>query len=230
MAKRFYKAVSVVEDGDAFGIQLDARTLKTPGRILLNLPSRALAEAMAAEWDAQVEDIDPVTMPITRLINVAREQTPDRRDDLIAEAVRYAGTDLISYRAAEPRLLAEAQAKAWDTWRDWGAEQGVDLAVTTSLTAIDQPQASLDSVEAYAAKLDNLQLTLFVHLLAVYGSTVLAMAVMVGALDAGEGFDLSRVDAQYQIDQWGEDEEAAEITAALREETATLGALVKLIA
>lgn len=222
MAKRFYKVVSVQAEAQSFSVRLDGRELKSPGRIALPLPTKALAERLAAEWDAVEEKIDPAKMPITRMLNVVAERTPVNRDAIVAEARRYAGTDLVSYRAPDPRELREKQAAAWDEWVEWAAERGVALATTQSLIAIEQSEASLKAAEDYAAQLDDLRLTLFVHLVAVYGSTVLAMAVMDGALDGATAFDLSRLDTDYQIELWGEDEEQAEITQALREETLAL--------
>lgn len=225
LAKRFYTSVTVEPGEGGWHVLLDGRQLRTPGKFKLSLPNPALAQTVAGEWDAQVETINPSDMPVTRLVNVAFEQTPGRRQDLIDEAVRYAGTDLICYRAPQPRLLRERQDAAWDTWREWAAARGVDLSITEALSAIAQPQSSLDAVAHYASDFDDLHLTLFVHLIAVYGSVVLAMAVMEGALDPDTAFDLSRVDHDYQVELWGQDEEQAEIDAELRKETVTLGAL-----
>lgn len=227
--KRFYKAVTVGERDGQWAVLLDGMQLRTPGKIKLSVPSKALAEIIAGEWEAQIDVINPSMMPVTRLTNVAIEQTTKRRDNLIAEARRYAETDLISYRAPQPRILKERQAAAWDVWQEWAAEQGVKLKATETLDAIDQPAESLEQVETFAAGLNDLQLTLFVHLVAVYGSVVLAMAVMKDALSAEAAFDLSRIDADYQIELWGEDEEQAEITANLRAETLILGGLVNLL-
>jgi len=226
LAKRFYKTVSIEQMEDGWCVLLDGMQVRTPGKMKLVMPLKALAEIIAEEWDAQLDKINPSTMPVTRLANVACEQTPLRRDDLVEEALRYAKTDLICYRASQPRILIERQAEAWDVWREWAAEQGVDLLTTNTITAIEQPMKSLEVVRNYARTLDDLSLTLFVHLIAVYGSVVLAVAVMKQALDPEKAFDLSRIDHHYQIELWGEDEEQAEIDAALREETKILGNLL----
>ena len=229
LSKRFYQDVTVEGEGREWRVLLDGMQLRTPGKLKLSVPSKALAEKLAGEWEAQDERINPSVMPITRLINVAVEQTPDKRGDLIAEARRYAETDLLCYRAPQPRMLKERQAEAWDEWREWGAAQGVDLKTTESLNAISQEEASLRAVETYAASLADLQLTLFVHLIAVYGSVILAMAVMQTELSGVAAFDLSRVDAVYQIELWGEDEEQAEITADLRAETHVLSEILEIL-
>lgn len=227
--KRFYKSVSFKKAIGAFNILLDERVLKTPGKNTFTVPSEALAAAVGAEWDAQTENIVPSEMPLTRLLNVAIEQTPENRPDLLQEARRYAGTDLLCYRAAEPRLLSERQSEQWDSWVKWAASKDVDLKTTHSLLAIEQSEEALSAVENYAASLDDIRLTLFVHLIAVYGSLILAMAVMEGELKAGKAFDISRLDSLYQIELWGEDEEAAEIVAALKSETEALGKILAMI-
>lgn len=227
--KRFYKQVSYKDANGAYNIHLDERVLKTPGKKTFRVPSSALAAAVAAEWDAQTDNIIPAQMPLTRLLNVAIEQTPENRPNLLEEARRYAGTDLLCYRAPEPRLLTERQNKAWDPLMKWAAKRGVDLKTTPSLLAIEQPETALDAIENYAAGLDNIRLTLFVHLIAVFGSVIIAMAVMERELTAGEAFDVSRLDSLYQIELWGEDEEAADITAALKLETEKLGEILDLI-
>ncbi|MGB6230505.1 MAG: hypothetical protein WBF53_10305, partial [Litorimonas sp.] len=107
----------------------------------------------------------------------------------------------------------------------WAAERGVRLDSTDAIRAVDQPEASLDAVESFADSLSDFALTLFVHLTAVYGSAVLAMAVMEGALDPGEAFDLSRLDELYRAEIWGVDEDDERVRLALRAETETLGAL-----
>lgn len=229
MAKRFYKTVTV-DESDGWRVLLDGMQLRTPGKLKLVVPSKDLAEKIAAEWEAQSEHINPSIMPVTRLVNVAVEQTSSRRSDLVAEARRYAETDLVCYRAPEPRILKERQAKAWDEWVDWAANLGLKFETTETLHAIEQPSASLATVERFAETLNDFQLTLFVHLIAVYGSVVLAKAVMKEALSAEDAFDVSRVDAIYQIELWGEDEEQAEITATLRKETISLGSTLKALA
>lgn len=229
MAKRFYASVTVEGADRGWYVLLDGMQLRTPGKIKLTVPSKALAKIIAGEWEAQTETINPSLMPVTRLANVAIEQTPDRRDDLVAEARRYAETDLICYRAPQPRILKERQSAAWDKWQGWASEQGMELRSTETIDAIAQPDDSLANVETYARSLNDFQLTLFVHLVAVYGSVVLAMAVMKGALTAEKAFELSRIEADYQIELWGEDEEQAEITAALHNETKILGDLVDLL-
>ena len=161
-------------------------------------------------------------MPITRLLIVAIARTPETRDELIAEARKYAGTDLLCYRSAETRLYLEHQAENWDPLLAWAAEQGVTLTTTEGLEVIDQPEASLDAVAAYASDLDDIALTLFVHLLSTFGSTVLGLAVMKGHLSGEAAFAQSRLDELWQIKYWGQDEIAGERTETIRAEITAL--------
>lgn len=230
-AKRFYKAVSVAavtpdthEAG--YTVLLDGRVLKTPGKAPLITPLKSHAQLIAGEWDAQDGDIKPHTMPITRLFNVTIERTPDNRAAIVAELVKYAGTDLLCYRAEEPVELRRAQDEAWDKWLEWARAQGVELRAVTGVMAIKQNQTSLDKLAEIAEQMSDLQLTLLGHFNAVYGSAVLALAVMRGALAAEQAWDISRIDAQFQIERWGEDEEAAEIAANTRAEIIELAKLI----
>jgi len=225
--KRFYKDVTVASDGESFVVQLDGRILKTPGKLKLTIPTKKAANLVAGEWDAQDTNIIPSTMPVTRLLNVAIERTPENRSDLIAEARKYAGTDLLCYREGKMRLHKEHQAERWDPVLAWAAGQGMSLKTTDSFIAISQDEKVLDKVVDYAQQLDNLALTLFVHLLAVYGSMVLAMAVMEKKFSGEEAFELSRLDELWQIRYWGEDEEAKKRTNNIRNEINALCALIE---
>ncbi|WP_026941378.1 ATP12 family chaperone protein [Hellea balneolensis] len=226
-AKRFYKNVSTAEGEGGWLIQLDGRTLKSPGKLTLLVPTEKCAKLIAAEWDAQDEYIKPETMPVTRLLNVAVEQTPDNREALIAEARKYAGTDALCYREGEVRLYKEHQAVKWDPVLAWAAEQGVALKTTESLIAIEQDKQALNSIADFARSLPDMQLTLFVHLVAVYGSAILAMAVLKSYLKGEEAFELSRLAEIWQIKYWGEDEEAKERTDGIRHEINALCELLE---
>lgn len=221
-AKRFYTSVTTEKVDDGFGVFLDGRTLKTPQKHTLIVASETIAGLIAAEWDAQQDTIKPETMPITRLVNVSIELTPNNRNRLSEEAQRYAGTDLLCYRTDDPPSLSERQSEQWDPMLSWAADRGIKLETTNSVIAIDQPEDSLMQVKAYAASHCNLNLTLFVHLIAVFGSAILAMAVMEKFLTGQKGFTLSRLDNLYQIEQWGQDEEAAKIAVNLEAEVIAL--------
>jgi len=230
--KRFYKTVSIGREGDGYVVLLDQYRLKTPAKKAgdkqtLLLPTEKIAALVAAEWDAQGDKVDPVTMPVTRLLNVAIARTPQTRDALIAEARKYAGTDLLCYRSAETRLYLEHQSENWDPLLDWAAEQGISLKTTEGLEVIPQDAAALDAVADYARGLDDIALTLFVHLLSTFGSAVLGMAVMARRLTGEKAFTQSRLDELWQIKYWGQDEIAQERTDAIRDEIISLCKLLE---
>ena len=200
MAKRFYKSVSTRHSEGRYNVLLDERVLKTPGKMAFSLPTEALAKTVAEEWDAQREKIEPSKMPLTRLLNVALEQTPSRRPDLLDEARRYTSTDLLCYRAPEPRILRERQSEEWDKWLAWAKSRGVDLVSTQSLIAIVQPESAYETISDYVESLEDIRLTLFMHFTAIFGSVILAMAVIEKALSAEDAFDLSRLCLLYTSD------------------------------
>lgn len=225
-AKRFYSKVTVDAQKGGYVILLDGRILKTPKKQQLIIDQESRAKLVAAEWDAQDNEINPSLMPCTRLMNVAVEQTPTRRDDLIAETRRYAGTDLLCYRAVSPSDLVKRQAEQWEPVLAWAAELGVRLKSVSGIMAITQDNTSLDAMADHARKFDNVDLTLLVHFISVFGSAILGLAVMKKHLTASQAFELSRLDEAYQIEQWGEDEEAKDRTADIRRETLALSELI----
>jgi len=230
--KRFYKEVSVAPEAGGYVIKLDAFTLKTPGKKpadkkTLLLPRKTYADLVAAEWAAQGKEIDPLYMPVTRLLNVAIARTPETRGELVAEARKYAGSDLLCYRSNETRLYLEHQAENWDPILRWAAGQGVSLKTTEGLELIAQDEAALDAVADYAASLDDIALTLFVHLLSSFGSAVLGMAVMCGHLSGQAALTQSRLDELWQIKYWGQDEIAKERSDAIEAEIIALCELLE---
>ncbi|MGB0907952.1 MAG: ATP12 family protein [Maricaulaceae bacterium] len=226
MVKRFYKAVTTEARGDHHCVLLDGRVLKTPGKADLKIGNADHAALIAAEWDAQADEVVPADMPLTRLMNVACERTPKMRDGLVDEACNYARTDLLCYRDDTPEELVARQTELWEPWLVWARGQGIDLKSTQSLIAIDQDENSIGALADVAREFADLPLTLLVHYTAVFGSAVLALATIQGALAAEAAYDLSRLSAAFQAERWGEDEEAAEIAAALRAELIALSQLI----
>jgi chaperone required for assembly of F1-ATPase len=224
--KRFYKSVSLKDVETGWGVYLDDHLLKTPGKLSLIAQSKAHADLIASEWDAQDTIIKPHLMPVTRLYKVALERTPENRDALIAEVKKYAGTDLLCYRTEFPRVLAERQAAAWDDWLEWAHGIGIELKTAIGINAVEQPPEALESVGNIASKFDDLKLTLLAHLNAVYGSAILALAVVKGELPADKAYDLSRLDFEFQAERWGEDEEARELSKVTRTEVIALSKLL----
>ncbi|MEQ9507224.1 MAG: ATP12 family protein [Hyphomonas sp.] len=222
--KRFYTQAAAERLGDAWTVALDGRTIKTPAREALALPTRGLAEALAEEWNAQEEHIDLLALHLTRLANVAIDRAPETREALADEVARYCETDLICHIAEEPEELIALEEGHWAPVRDWAADAlEVILVTTEGVRAAEQPGASLDAARDYALSLDDFRLTGLVYACGLYGSALLAMAVCEGVLPANEAFEMSRLDEAWQAARWGEDEEATAATEAKRVEAAALG-------
>lgn len=206
LVQRFYKKVGVEERGSGFAVTLDGRTLKTPGRAPFVTPTQALAEACAAEWDAQQDLVDPTAMPLTRLANVAIDRTPDTRGDLIQTIVGFSGTDVVSHRAVAPGPLVARQTDAWDPLVAWArAELGFNVPVLTGLTIATAEEAAEDRLRSLAAGLDDFKLTGLAHGAGLAGSAVIAFALSHRRLDARGAFEASTLEEQYSLDTWGDD-------------------------
>ena len=207
--KRFYQNVSVDGAPPVVRVLLDGKPVRTPARRELVLPARALAEALAAEWAAQGERIDPATMPLARLVNSALDGVTGREDEVRAEIAKYAAGDLLCYRAEAPAELVRRQAAAWDPVLEWArAELDVPLAVGQGIVPVSQPQAAIAAIEDILADLEALPLTAHHVITSLTGSAVLALAHARGRLTAEEAWTAAHVDEDWQIGQWGEDAEA----------------------
>jgi len=224
--KRFYKTAKAAKSDAGWTVLLDGRALKTPGKLPLITAAQRHAVLIADEWDAQDDIIRPHLMPVTRIYNVALERTPENRDMLIAELRKYAGTDLLCYRAKFPRALNDKQAENWDSWLEWARQYGIDLITGEGVMAVEQDDRALEAAAKMAAEYDDLELTLLAHLNAVYGSAILALAVMKRAIGAEAAYDLSRLDFDFQLEHWGEDEEARELAETTRVEIIALSKLL----
>ncbi len=213
LPRRFYTEVSAAPGEGGWRILLDGRQVRTPAKSVLVLPCETLVRAVAAEWAAQGEHINPFTMPVTRLCHVAQDRTGQVRAQAAAEVARFARTDLLSHRA-EDAALAACQGEAWDRWLDWAATAlDAPLQAAVSITALDQPDTSIAALERRALALDDFRLTALVSAAPILGSAVLAFALLEGEADAETLFEASRVDERYQAERWGEDAEAAEVAA-----------------
>lgn len=207
--KRFYKEAGISEVAGRYGIELDGRSVKTPAKNILQVPSGALATAIAAEWDVQGEDIDAHSMRLTRLANSALDRVVEHRDAVISEIAGYANTDLVCYRAAEPAELASRQEAGWSPLISWlRDEHGIELRTTTGLLPIEQSPAGVEAIKSVIAAFDQFKIA-GLHLVTVScGSVVIGLAVAAGRLDGVAAWELSLIDETYQIDEWGEDADA----------------------
>jgi chaperone required for assembly of F1-ATPase len=217
--KRFYKAVSVAPVDGGFAVLLDGRPVKTPGRNALILPSEKLAQAIAAEWRGQGDDVIATTMALLRLANTVIDGVVANRDEVIGAILRFGENDLLCYRAHQPPELAARQTTGWDPVLDWADERyGAGMRVAGGLTHVDQPPEALAALRQALQGFDPFTLGALHVIASVTGSTVLALAVADGFLSGARAFELSRIDETYQAEKWGEDAEAAKRTAALAHE------------
>ena len=207
--KRFYKAVTVAETPGSWQIQLDGRPVRTPKRGLLLLPTRALADAVAAEWEAQGATIDPRTMPLTKLANTTLDGIVGQEEPVRAEIVAYAGNDLLCYRAERPERLVELQHQHWDPLLIWVTERfGARLHATSGVMPVHQSEDCIARLRKAVAALDPFALASAHVITTLTGSAVLALAHIDGRLTAEETWAAAHVDEDFQIGQWGEDAEA----------------------
>ena len=214
--KRFFKDASVAERPDGFALLLDGREARTPARRPIVVPTAAAASLLAAEWDAQGEVIRPGTMPAMRLANSVIDGVAQSPGPVLDEVVRYAGSDLLCYRAEAPEELAARQAAAWDPVLAWARDAfGARFTLAAGVMHVAQPEAAVAAVRraveqavgqgaAAPFRLGALHMTT-----TLTGSALLALAVLAGRLPAAEAWAATHVDEDYQIERWGDDEEAA---------------------
>lgn len=210
-ARRFWTASLVRPAGNGFEVSLDDRPLRTPGKLPLILPTPALAQAVAVEWDAQADVIDPNTMPLTRAANSAVEKVASQFAAVVDMLAEYGGTDLLSYRADQPVELVRRQAQAWDPLVDWAAtELRAPLRITHGVMPVEQDAQALARLHRHVRDLDVFGLTALHDLVTLPGSLVLGLAVIHGRIDAETAFRVSRIDEDFQAERWGQDDDAAE--------------------
>lgn len=217
-AKRFYEKVSVERRDDGFVVLLDGKPVRTPGKAVLTLPTGAAAALVAAEFEAQGERIDPVTMPATRLVNTAIDGVAADMQAVIEDMMRFAASDLLCYRAAAPDALVARQGEAWDPVIDWArARLGARFLLAEGIVHVTQPREAIGAVGIHLARRSEPLRLAALHLMTTLtGSVLLALAVEEGELGADAAWTAAHVDETWNADQWGEDYEAAARNAARR--------------
>ena len=211
LRKRFYERAHVAEtDGGGAQILLDGKPVKTPARNALAAPTRALADAIAAEWDAQKDVIDPASMPLTRLANAAIDAVSNAAVPVADEVAEYLGTDLLCYRADAPAGLIDKQSVAWDPVLAWAREQfGARFALAQGVVHVPQPREAIAAVRA-AIPGEPWRLAAVSSITTLTGSALLALALAHDALDAETAWAAAHVDEDWQMSQWGKDDLALE--------------------
>ncbi|WP_022729278.1 ATP12 family chaperone protein [Fodinicurvata sediminis] len=228
--KRFYKRAEPAEVEGGYGIFLDGRPVKTPGRQELALPSRLLADALAAEWDSQEEQLEPEAMPLTALAFTARDIVAPKRPEVVDEIVAYSETDLICYRASYPDSLVRRQQEVWQPLVDWaGSSLGAPLEVTTGIQVVEQPSDSRQNLRRAVEAYDDLALSSLSSAVRISGSLVIALALCEGQVTAEEAFAAAELDETYEMEQWGWDREAQERRDYLQSELQNAARFLELL-
>ncbi len=212
--KRFWKEVAVKRTGAGWEIRLDGLPARTPGRVPLALPTRAMADAIANEWRAVAEDIDPRAMPLTGLANAAIDRIAPDTEAFAAGLARYGESDLLCYRSDHPALLRERQDRLWDTPLDWArGRYDVHFEIVTGIMHRAQPDATLARLADAITARDAFALAALNQVVTITGSLVLALALAEGAMNADAVWQAANLDEDWQIEQWGEDSFATQARA-----------------
>jgi chaperone required for assembly of F1-ATPase len=229
-AKRFYKDVAVREEGNGFAVLLDGRTIKTPAGAVMLAPTRRLGDAIAAEWQGQGETLLAETMPLTKALNTALDRVAANRAALVDDLAKYAGSDLLCYRAATPAELVRRQREAWDPWLAWALQVfGVRLEVTTGVTHVAQSDPALAAIRRAIETHDDHRLVALHAGITITGSALLGLAFAAGAISAEEALAAAEVDATYQAELWGRDTEAEKARANRTADLKAAEAYLKLL-
>lgn len=215
--KRFYQKASAQKTDAGYGVVLDGRAIRTPVKALLEVPTLALAEAIADEWNAQGDKIDPRTMPLTGLANAAIDRvSPDPAHFAQSIAV-FAESDLLAYRADHPAPLVARQNAVWDPIIDWArGRYDIVFLVTEGIIHQPQPEMTLQRLRAALSARTPFELSALYSVVTISGSLVIALALLEQAIDVETAWVAGHLDELWQVEQWGEDELAAKARAARR--------------
>jgi chaperone required for assembly of F1-ATPase len=211
---RFYAKASVVESSDGFAITLDEKPIRTPSGRALVAPTRLIADGIAAEWNAQKEIIDPLTMPLTRFANSVVDAVVDRVDAVADDIAKYLGSDLLFYRAGHPEALVAREAACWDPVLFWAADAlGAHFILAEGIVHVRQPDSAISAARG-ALPADPWSVAALHVVTTLTGSALLALALIHGVLDSDQVWAAAHVDEDWNIEQWGADEEVAARRAA----------------
>jgi chaperone required for assembly of F1-ATPase len=229
LRKRFYEKAEIGESAGGFAILLDGKPVKTPARRALAAPVRALAAAIAAEWNAQGEIIDPARMPLTRLANSIIDGVADKPGAVADDIVKYLASDLVFYRAGGPPGLVERERLHWDPVIAWAQENlGARFVLAEGVVFVAQPQATLAAARA-ALPENPWRLGALHAITTLTGSALLALALARGVLSADGAWAAAHVDEDWNMDFWGRDEAALQRRALRFAELQAAAAVLELL-
>jgi len=228
--KRFWKQAEVIEADGGFGIALDGKPIKTPGRFELAVPSRALAVAIAGEWQDCGETIDPRAMPLTGLANAAVERVAADPQAFATGLARYAESDLLCYRAEGPAALIQRQVESWGALLGWARRRyDVDFVTCSGVMHVAQPGETVRKLGHAVAALDDFQLAGLSPLVTIGGSLIAALAVLEEMMPAEDVWEAVSLDDRWQLEQWGDDPEARATLDARRGDFMAAARFVELL-
>jgi chaperone required for assembly of F1-ATPase len=215
--RRFYKAVTIAPVEGGWGILLDGRPLRSPAKRPLVLPTEALANAIAEEWQAQGDKIDPHSMPLMQFAATAIDRLADDRTGLIEEVAGYGRSDLVCYRAEQPAALVRRQEETWQPLIAWAAERyDIGLNITTGIVTVEQPPHTLATFRRVLEACDLFALTALAAATGSAGSLVIALALVEGRLNPDAAADAALLDELFQAEKWGSDPEAERRRGTIR--------------
>jgi chaperone required for assembly of F1-ATPase len=228
--KRFYDQVVIEDEGGGVSVLLDGRPVRTPGKAPFLLPNAALADAIAEEWRGQGARIDPATMPLTRLANSIIDGVKGAEAAVVDDILNYARSDLLCYRAEGPRGLVSLQTEHWDPILAWAKQElGAKMRLAEGVMHVEQPPTSLDAIKKRLSKFDSWSLAALHVMTGLTGSALLALAVALRHLSPEEAWHAAHVDEDWQIGQWGEDDEAKERREDRRRDFAAAAKMLNLL-
>ncbi|GGA80941.1 ATPase [Brucella endophytica] len=210
LPKRFYSAVTVEELEGGYGVHLDGKPVRTPGRRALILPTRAVAQIVADEFARQEKVINPAKMPATRLANTAVDGIAEDPQAVIEDLLRFANSDMLFYRAEGPEALVKRQAERWDPLLDWASSAlGAHFILAEGVMPVAQPREALAAFGVHVNGVrDPVALAALHTMTTLTGSAILALAIAKGQIGAKEGWDIAHLDEDWTVEHWGEDAEA----------------------
>jgi chaperone required for assembly of F1-ATPase len=212
--KRFYAHASVVESPVGFAIALDDKPIRTPSGRLVVAPTRDIADGIVAEWEAQKETIDPLTMPLTRFANSVVDAVVDRVEAVTEDLAKYFQSDLLFYRAGHPEALVAREAAHWDPVLFWAADAlGAHFILAEGIVHVRQPDSAIAAARA-ALPEDPWSIAALHVITTLTGSALLALALLRGEIDQEQAWAAAHVDEDWNAEQWGVDEEVAARRAA----------------
>jgi chaperone required for assembly of F1-ATPase len=214
LRKRFYTSPGVGEADGGFTVTLDGKPIKTPSGRTVIVPKRALAEMIAAEWSAQGENIEPLTMPLTRLANSVVQGVVDQAEAVRDDVAKYFASDLLFYRAGHPEGLVAREAAHWDPILFWAAEAlGAHFILAEGVMHVRQPESAIAAARE-SLPADPWAIAALHVITALTGSALLALALFRDVIDPDQVWAAAHVDEDWNAEKWGVDDEVAARKAA----------------